>query len=107
MSNSIPCGDIEIQRGVTLSIKVEAESIDGTPFDFAAAGLTNSAIFYDAPNGDEVATCTVSTVGSDLMIELDADATAALDVGKLWLQVRSENEAGFVWQFLRGFVNVY
>jgi predicted secreted protein len=107
MSNSIPCGGIEIQRGVTFTIKVEAEAIDGTPFDFAVAGITNSAIFYDKPNGDEVATCTLTTIGSDLIIELDADATAALDIGKLWLQVRSENEAGFVWQFLKGFVNVY
>jgi hypothetical protein len=106
MSNQLPCG-VEIQRGVTFTMKIEAEASDGTPFDFSLTGLTNSAILYASNGGDEVATLDLDLDGVNLIATLGAEVTAELDVGKLWLQVRSENEAGFVWQFLEGFVNVY
>ena len=107
MTNELPCGSVQIERGVTFKAEIEAESADGTAFNFGAAGLTNSAIFYGSIDGDAVATCDTAVVDGNLIVTLDADDTDDLDVGKLWLQVRSENAAGFVWQFVKGFVNVY
>jgi hypothetical protein len=106
MSNQLSCG-VEIQRGVTFAMKIEAETSGGTAFDFSDPQLTNSAILYASNGGDEVATLDLDLDGVNLIATLSAAVTAELDVGKLWLQVRSENEAGFVWQFLEGFVNVY
>lgn len=107
MSNQLPCGEVQIERGVTFRAEIEATDTDGTAFDFGAAGLTNSAIFYTGIDGDVVVTCATAVSGTDLIITLTATQTAALDVGNLWLQVRTQNESGFVWQFVKGTVNVY
>jgi len=106
MSNQLPCG-VEIQRGVTFRMRVIAKAKSGEFFNFSDPTLTNSAILYASNGGDEVATLDLDLDGVNLIATLSAEATATLDVGKLWLQVRSENETGFIWQFLKGNVNVY
>jgi hypothetical protein len=105
--NTLPCNSVQIDRGVTFTMQIEAETPSGDAFAFNAAGLTTTAIFYDGQGGEEVATCDVTTTSTSATATLSAEETGDLDVGALWLEVRTENESGFVWQFVKGFVNVY
>ena len=105
--NELPCNQLSIQRGATWRVAITAIAEDNTPFDFDDAGMTNSIKFHTEPQGDVVVEATTSIDDGALIGTIDALLTEALETGKLWLEVRSENAGGFVWIFTKGWVNVY